>query len=56
MTPAQALAAASSEFTSVIWPAMVGLITNNYYLMLFLFGGLLAVAFRYFSIAKDSVT
>lgn len=56
MTPAQALSEATNEFTTVIWPAMVNLITNNYYLMLFLFGGLLAVAFRYFSIAKDSVT
>lgn len=56
MTPAQALQTATTEFTTVIWPAMVDLITNNYYLMLFLFGGLLAISFKYFSIAKDSVT
>lgn len=56
MTPAEALAAASAEFTQVIWPAAVNLITNNYYLMLFLFGSLLAVSFHYFSLAKDSVT
>lgn len=55
MTPSQALSAAATEFTSNIWPNTVSLITNNYYLMLFLFGGLVCAAFHYFSVAKDSV-
>lgn len=55
MTPSEALSAAAAEFTSTIWPAAVSLITDNYYLMLFLFGGLVAACFHWFSIAKDSV-
>ena len=56
MTPEQALTSAANSFTTIIWPKTVDLITNNYYLMLFLFGGLLAACFHYFSIAKDSVS
>lgn len=56
MTPSQALENAAYEFTNNIWPNTIDLITSNYYLMLFLFGGLVAACFHYFSIAKDSVT
>ena len=56
MTPAQALTEASNFIVNTLWPNTISLITNSYFLMLFLFGGLLASIFRYFDIAKDSVS
>lgn len=55
MTPQQALVNAASFFTDTLWPEAISLITNNYYLMIILFGGILSACFHWFSIAKDSV-
>lgn len=53
--PATALGNAADFFITELWPNIVSMVTGNYYLMLFLFGGLLASAFRFVRIARDSV-
>ena len=53
--PATALSNAASYFVTTLWPNCINMITGNYYLMIMLFGGLIASAFRFIRIAKDSV-
>lgn len=55
MDPSTALFNAITDFIEVVWTAVVEMITGNYYLMIYLAGGLIAVCFTYFAMAKDSV-
>lgn len=55
MSPAQALQQASDFIVNDLWPNTIDMIKNSYFLMLFLFGGLLASAFEYFGMAKDNI-
>lgn len=49
-----ALGTAGTEYISV-WNNMVTLLTGNAALMIFLFGGLIAMAWRHFKRAKKAV-
>lgn len=49
-----ALGTAGTNYLSV-WNQMVSLLTSNAALMIFLFGGLIAMAWRHFKRAKKAV-
>lgn len=55
MSPTQALSTAIADFVSVVWANVISMITGNYYLMIYLAGGLIAVCFTYFAMARDCV-
>lgn len=51
---ATALGTAATDYSSV-WGNMVTLLTGNAALMIFLFGGLIAMAWKHFKRAKKAV-
>ena len=53
--PSTALYNGMTDFIEVVWTACIDMITSNYYLMIYLAGGLIAICFTYFAMAKDSV-
>lgn len=50
----EALTTAATQYANV-WSEMVTLLTGNAALMIFLFGGLIAMAWRHFKRAKKAV-